>query len=126
MLKHLENKARRSARRALFAALCGISAAIGAGFGSASLYAALLEAGQTHAMAGLILSCLWFGLSGLFLLLKSAVGATTGHSTAAPELSTPHVAHPNGHAATAPSVADAFVAGMNEGAGFARAQRRAG
>lgn len=126
MLKRLTSKARRSARRALFAALCGLSAAVGAGFASAALYAALLEAGQSHAMAGLILSCLWFGVSGLFLLLKSAVGALHDEANPAPGLTTPHVAHPNGHAATAPSVADAFMAGVNEGAGFARAQRRAG
>jgi len=127
MFRHLKTRARRGARRVLFATLCGISAAVGAGFASAALFAALLQAGQSIAMAGLILACIWFGLSGLFLLLKAAVGDEAHYpadhrSADAPGAS--HGAHPNAHAATAPSVAEAFVAGMSEGAGFARSQQR--
>ena len=124
MLKLLRTKARRGARRVLFATLCAISAAVGAGFASAALYSALLNSGQTHAIAGLILSCLWFGFSGVFLLLKAAVGDEAHYPPEAAQSGAPHVAHPNGHTATAPTVADAFMAGMSEGAGFARSQKR--
>ncbi|KUP93853.1 hypothetical protein [Tritonibacter horizontis] len=124
MLRHLKSKARRGARRVLFSVLCGLCALVGAGFGSAALYSALLASGQTHAMAGLILTCLWFGMSGVFLLLKSAVGEDLSDVAGAARSGAPHVAHPNGHAATAPSVAEAFMAGVNEGAGFARSQKK--
>ena len=127
MLTWLRTSARRSARRALFATCCGLSAMVGAGFASSALYAALREAGQSHAMAGLILACLWFGLSGLFLLLKGAVGQELEQEGAHhPGAAAPHVAHPQGHVATAPGVAEAFMAGIQEGAGFARMQHRRG
>ncbi len=110
----------------MFSVLCAISAVVGAGFGSAALFAALLASGQSTAMAGLILACLWFGLSGLFLLLKSAVGQDLEEDLRSSRAGSgaPHVAHPSGHVATAPSVAEAFMAGVNEGAGFARSQKK--
>lgn len=127
MFRFLKSQARRSARRARYAVLTALSAAVGAGFLSTALYAALLQAGQPHAIAALILGSLWFGLSGVFLLLKGGVGADEGaHSgsdVSGVQAAAPHVAHPHGHVSTAPSVAEAFVSGMNEGAGFARMQQ---
>ncbi len=124
MLSLIKSKARRGVRRARYAALCAVSAAIGAGFATTALYAALLQSGQSHAMASLILGCIWFGLSGVFLLAKGAVGEDREDYGTEPRVGSPHVAHPNGHAATAPSVAEAFMNGVNEGAGFARMQQR--
>ncbi|MCG7629463.1 hypothetical protein MHM88_16760 [Epibacterium sp. MM17-32] len=126
MLGHIKSKARRGARRVQFSLLSAGCAAVGAGFGSASLYVALLQAGQGHAMAAFVLTCIWFGLSGVFLLLKGMVGDRMSDREDAPAATAPPVAHPNGHAATAPGVADAFLAGMSEGAGFARMQQRRG
>ncbi|TNJ42735.1 hypothetical protein [Phaeobacter sp. B1627] len=128
MLRSLKTKARRGARRVLFTGLCAASAAVGAGFASAALYAALQETGQTPAMAGLILAALWFGLSGLFLLLKSVTDA--GADTApndegyASHSAAEHASRVNGRSSNAPSMAEAFAAGVSEGAGFARSQQR--
>ncbi|OIQ33594.1 MAG: hypothetical protein BM562_00790 [Alphaproteobacteria bacterium MedPE-SWcel] len=128
MLFNLKSKARRGARRVLFTALCAASAAVGAGFASAALYAALQETGQTPAMAGLILAALWFGLSGLFLLVKSVTdqgGESGSHKDQyGPRTGSEQPWQGDMRAANSPSVAEAFAAGLNEGAGFARSQHR--
>lgn len=116
---------RRAARRAGLGAAGALCALIGAGFLSASAFAALIAAGQSVAMAALILGCLWFGLSGVFLLIRNAAveGGSASHERSSDGSATAgaHAAG-SGGASVSDVMMAAFMAGLSEGSGFARAR----
>jgi len=122
MFDNLQMRVRRGTRRAVFAALAVLCAVVGTGFASFAGYAGLREAGLSPALAGLILACLWFGFSGVCLIIRQLIGDDGGQlhgETRNGEFFAQqgeHAAHPNGQT---PPLAQAFSAGLAEGSAFA-------
>ncbi len=115
MLEGIQSKVRRGARRAVFSVLVWVCAAVGAGFASFAGFAGLREAGLSPALAGLILASVWFGFAGVCLIAREVIAdvgqvGQKAHGGADPEM------HRN---AQTPPLAEAFSAGLAEGAAFA-------
>lgn len=123
----MQSRVRRGARRAVFAGLAGICAAVGAGFASFAGYAALRDAGLSEALSGLILASVWFGLGGILLMLRALVGDTPEARLREAEAEAERAAHTAAAAARAsapiPPLADAFSAGLAEGSAFANRRK---
>lgn len=112
MLDSIQDKVRRSARRAVLAVLTGVCAAIGAGFASFAGFAGLREAGLSPAMAGFVLACVWFGLAGVCLIVR---GLSVGDGMSANRFGARDMPRER----QAPPLAEAFSAGLAEGSAFA-------
>ncbi len=123
MLERVQDRVRRGARRAVFAALAGVCAAIGAGFASFAGFAGLREAGLSPALAGLILACVWFGLGGVCLIVRELIG--DDGARAQRQRDAAYFAHQEDTAdatrrnGPTPPLAEAFSAGLAEGSAFA-------
>ena len=122
MFDSLQMRVRRGTRRAVFAGLAVLCAVIGAGFASFASYAGLREAGLSPALAGLILACLWFGFSGICLIIRQVIGDESSGSYGNTR-NAEFYAHQGEDAAQrngqTPPLAQAFSAGLAEGSAFA-------
>ena len=98
-------------RRAVFWSVAVLAVAVGAGLATVAGLAALADAGMSDALRLFVVSCVWFGIGGIFALIATA-------RPARPSAPPPARAHPG-----APGIAEAFTAGFAEGATSASRQR---
>ena len=110
MFSRVKSNIRQAAWLTVCWTITALSMAVALGFGTAAGLAALAEAGLSLPIRLFIMGCLWFGFAGIVALVATLTKARNTQEQAMEKL-------------PLPPLADAFTAGMAEGAAMASRNR---
>ena len=110
MFSRVKSNVRQAAWLTVCWTIAAVSMAVAMGFGTAACLAALAEAGLSLPIRLFIVGCLWFGFAGIAALVATLTKSRTNRHQAMDQR-------------PLPPMADAFTAGMAEGAAMASRNR---